>query len=291
MTLEQLQTEDWSDITSGTYGPPDEVLASLQQLAFHTEDVSFTTDEFCCEIYHQGDVYETTVRAIPYLIELIRSPAKPHQRLHADLLVGLAFFYTGCGVDYYRPHALGETRSVPDITLQVETAVRQGLDTYLTCCSDSRQEVQLAALVLLGCLQEDAEYILPYVKARIKMETAPVQRAALFFCYGRLASSEERETVLYAHFADTEELPAVRMMLALTLGETEENLLSTVLSSRFYTTQHAIQEAVHEYLKPIIAQYGESDYDPWEEWFSQIVYSVDSLDVALETILGTIEED
>ena len=291
MSIESLKTDDWSDITSGVYGPPDEVLAQLKKLVFETDNVSFTVTEFCNEIYHQGDVYETTIRAIPYLIELIRSPAKPHQRLHADLLGGLAFFYTGCGVDYNHTHDLDEAPSVSDITHRVEEAVRQGISVYLNCCNDPRREVQRAAILLLGCLQEDAESLLPYVRARVKTETDPVQRAALFFCYGRLARQEERATVLYPHFADTEEPPAVRMMLALILGETEDALLSSVLSGRFYTEQDAILEVVHEYLEKIIAVYGEPDYDPWEDWFDQIVCSADSLDVALETILGTIEEN
>lgn len=256
MSFEDLKTADWSDITSGTYVSPREVLIQLWQLVFKTDTTSVTVNSLSEEICHQGDVFDTTVRTIPYFIELLRSMTRSHQRLHQDLLMSLAGFYTLCaGADY---NLSGETQAAERaearhrITLQVRNAIRQGRTVYLSCCNDPRLDVQRTALLLIGCLKEEADFFLPYLSERIT-ETTLADKSALFFCYARLAAFEERQSVLLPCFLNTKAPFPVRVVLAFILGETEDDKLFPLISGFPCPEQVQIPSSVREFLETYAA--------------------------------------
>ena len=258
MTLEDLKTADWSDITSGTYASPRDVLTQLRELAFKTDTTSVTVNSVGEEICHQGDVFETTARTIPYFIELLRSTLPSHQCLHKDLLMSLAGFYTLCqGADYnlYKETQITERAEARQrITLEVRNAIRLGCEVYLACCDDPRSDVQRAAFLLLGDLKEEAGFFLPSLRERIATGITPAQKPALFFCYARLAPFAERQSVLLPRFLDTEETFLVRVVLAFILSETEEDKLFPLLSGLPCPGQDQIPFSVREFMEKFVAR-------------------------------------
>lgn len=280
VTLDDLKTAGWSDIRSGCYGSPEEVIELLSLLSFDSEDPRIdAVSEFGGSVYHQGDVYETTARAIPYVVEIIRSSEKRHLRLHAELLGWLAIFFGGVGVNYYK-----KPRETETVIRDVRQAVVAGLPAYLARLDDTRGDVRRMVLLLLGCLHNESQQILPLVQERYSVAINPVDRAAMLFCVGRL-SPTDRQTLLFPRFTSLGEDEIVRLMVAINLAENKDDPLNPTLSKSFADDEPESPEEVRSYLRQILADYGKPRRSELDEQFAKIVVGED-LDVTIETLLG-----
>jgi hypothetical protein len=97
--LEDLDAMDWGRL-SHAYGEAADVPEMLRGLASDDRDVRENAlDGLFWAIHHQGTIYEATAPAMPFLLELVRSPEVQDRDRILDLLAAIA---GGCG--YLQAH-------------------------------------------------------------------------------------------------------------------------------------------------------------------------------------------
>src|SRR4029450_10547394 len=97
--LERLDEIDWTSLESGL-GPATEVPQLIRALLSTSEEVRGQAYfDLHSTIVHQGTVYESSVEAIPFLIELLKAPTVPDRE---QLVLLLAAITEGTG--YYLVH-------------------------------------------------------------------------------------------------------------------------------------------------------------------------------------------
>jgi HEAT repeat protein len=90
MMLESLEKIDWSALDHA-YGKAGDVPGLLRGLLAEDEDTRREAlYELCGTIWHQGTVYEASPFAVPFLLEMLRSPDTPDKAGIAMLLAELA---------------------------------------------------------------------------------------------------------------------------------------------------------------------------------------------------------
>ena len=98
--LEELDQIDWGTLCHA-YGPADDVPGLLRALTSSDKAIRDNAIyELYGNIWHQGTVYEATAYAVPFLIELLNSPATPDRSSIAGLLASIA-----AGSGYLEVHA------------------------------------------------------------------------------------------------------------------------------------------------------------------------------------------
>ena len=128
-----LDDIDWSALEHA-YGPAADVPAMLRALvSAEQEERDEGLDGLWGAVHHQGDVYDSTIAAVPFVIRLALDPAVPAR---ADLLQLLA--------------SIGE--SVP-------AAVADGLDGFLDALADPDEAARCGAAAVLGVCRERQEEI------------------------------------------------------------------------------------------------------------------------------------
>lgn len=276
ISLDDLKTADWSDIESGVYGTHEEVLEYLRILAFDPQSEDVFEDLFTA-IYHQGDVYETTARAIPYLIEILRSEEVAHREFHARLLLAFAFFYGGGGVDYHLT-----PRGASHITTPVQTAITDGLADYSSKLLDSSADIRFAALLLLGAISERSAGILPDVYKHLDGTIEPMERAASIFCIGRLLSDNEKINFLSPFFRDEDEIKITRVLSALLLAESANSPLPSHIGGVPVAIPSPVRDESIAFLQRKLLSYGEDSFAQLEKDWNSVVCETEDLGLAIE---------
>jgi hypothetical protein len=89
MLLNKLDDVPWSALTHA-YGSAADVPALIRSLA-SSDDVERRDahDELHTNIWHQGTVYEATIHALPFLVELLRDPSTPDRGALAELIASI----------------------------------------------------------------------------------------------------------------------------------------------------------------------------------------------------------
>lgn len=168
--LAGLEQIPWHDLHHA-YGPADDVPNLLRLLLSDDKNVrDGAWEELYGNIWHQGDVYQATSYAIPFLIRMLDSDAVPDKH---SLLAFLEAIATGHPWLSKRQTWMKSVLAEQGRDFQAEIdlarlytdrareAVAEGLDTYLACLHHPAPIVQEAASALLDALPGHAAHIRP----------------------------------------------------------------------------------------------------------------------------------
>jgi hypothetical protein len=168
---------DWASMHHA-YGPAAEMPEVIRGLVAEKKKVrSWAQDCMWGGIHHQGDVYECTLRAVPFLLEAAAAPGLPGRAEVLRLLASIG----SVEVDDLGmlPESGGRWRDA-------QPAVARGHSTFLTLLADSRKTVRRAAPeVLLVCRDRTAETVRA-LRDRLAVEKDVATRAAIIGAVGTI---------------------------------------------------------------------------------------------------------
>lgn len=105
--MEKLDEIPWSQLHHA-YGPAADVpdlIRALSSADPQQRDAAF--HELFGNIWHQGTVYEATIHALPFLIELLRQQSVPERQelalLVASILAGKGYYQVHASIDIVNP--------------------------------------------------------------------------------------------------------------------------------------------------------------------------------------------
>ncbi len=164
--LDKIDDVRWSDLQHA-YGAADDVPQLIKALLSpREEDRRKSLRELWSNIFHQGTRYSATLRAIPFLFELLGDPAVADRHLVVYLLVSLA---VGCEDEYlpfgfptskYRPILApaparssvprsSESTPSPQIHLACYQCVNANAKIFASLLSDDCEELRIASAYAL----------------------------------------------------------------------------------------------------------------------------------------------
>lgn len=187
--LEGLGKLDWSAL-SHAYGTAEDVPDLLRALASREAlERRRALDELYSCLVHQGDRYEATARAVPFLFELLDHPEVMDKPEIVWLLNGCAIGdhvgYLPGGLDT-GPWRSTSTRSAAWM-IDAYDAVRQRLPTLVRLAEDPDPKLRLAATFALAWFREEAAYSISVVGRRVDWESDLLLRANAVLTLGLLA--------------------------------------------------------------------------------------------------------
>lgn len=200
--LTGIEEVDWASL-GHAYGPADDVPALLLGLASpDPSERECALDGMYGAVHHQGDVYDSTLACIPFLLELVADPAVPDRGGIVELLTSIG------GIelddeddDLDGPSGLDQDDAdfVPAANFAMASAaIAAGADVFLGLVDDTDPEVRLAAPVALASLHPDPARVLTLLRERLTVEPDTEVRLALVAAVGRIAlrhASLRAETV------------------------------------------------------------------------------------------------
>ncbi len=165
-----LELIDWEDLTHA-YGSAGDVPLMLMEL--NSDDPEVRDQAFSDaygNIFHQGDRYEATPYAVPFLLRILQRPGygAVDELLYylASLVVGYDSVYIpdgfGWEIERHR-RALEECRADPErqesaeyleAIVRITDEVRAGVDAYVGFLKEGDPEVRIAAAYVLAFLPE-----------------------------------------------------------------------------------------------------------------------------------------
>lgn len=171
------------------YGPADDVPQMLRGLA-SADPVERETalDGMYGAVHHQGDVYDSTLACIPFLLELVANPAVQDRGGIVELLTSIG------GIDLD-----GDDELDPDDEefeyaanyAMAASAVTAGADAFLGLVDADDRGVRLAAPLALATLHDDPELVLGLLRDRLGVEPDAEVRFACVEAAGRIALRHE----------------------------------------------------------------------------------------------------
>ncbi|MFF3453655.1 PBS lyase [Streptomyces sp. NPDC002730] len=171
------------------YGPADDVPQMLRGLASADPAERETAlDGMYGAVHHQGDVYDSTLACIPFLLELVANPAVQDRGGIVELLTSIG------GIDLD-----GDDELDPDDEefeyaanyAMAASAVTAGADAFLGLVDADDRGVRLAAPLALATLHDDPELVLGLLRARLGVEPDAEVRFACVEAAGRIALRHE----------------------------------------------------------------------------------------------------
>ncbi|MET9430488.1 MULTISPECIES: PBS lyase [unclassified Streptomyces] len=206
---------DWASL-GHAYGPADDVPALLRGLASDDPaEREAALDGMYGTVHHQGDVYDSTLACIPFLLELVASPEVQDRGCIIELLTSIG------GIDLGGDDELAaldpEDEEFEDAAnyAMASAAVAAGSDVFLGLLGDGDREVRLAAPGALASLHGDPARVLLLVRERLTVETDTEVRLALVEAVGRIAlryeSLRDETAEWLAWLTDAAQDPALRL--------------------------------------------------------------------------------
>ncbi|MFF8384563.1 PBS lyase [Streptomyces kanasensis] len=178
---------DWASL-GHAYGPADDVPALLRGLASDDPAERETAlDGMYGTVHHQGDVYDSTLACIPFLLELVACPEVQDRGCVVELLASIG------GIDLSGDDELQELdpedEEFEDAAnyAMAAAAVAAGADVFLALVGDGDREVRLAVPGALASLHGDPVRVLDLLRERLTVETDTEVRLALVEAVGRIA--------------------------------------------------------------------------------------------------------
>ena len=183
--LERLDEVAWSDLKHA-YGEASDVPFLIRELVSTDSE---RRDEALIELYgniwHQGTIYEATVHALPFLIELLADPSTPDRENVAHLVASVI-----SGNGYYLVHA--SSGIIPrDIDLdevlererEVVSAIRVGgekaISFLIPYLSHANPEIRAAVAGALACLKARADELAPLLQVALESEGDEMVRESI----------------------------------------------------------------------------------------------------------------
>lgn len=213
--LDQL---NWSK-TWDAYGKAKKVPGHLRALASAdpaTQDAAF--DELSYTIYHQGSVYPAATEAVPFLLEILRSPRVVRKapvlelmellaggQSYVDNHEGLTLFDGAVKRDAaFAARLEAERRDVPEL----HRRIRDGLATYLALLRDGPPLTRLrAASLMLALGPQSARQTVPALASAAVDDADPAVRAAALVAAVRLDAGAAEPLLRQRAEADADALP------------------------------------------------------------------------------------
>ncbi|MEU2107848.1 HEAT repeat domain-containing protein [Streptomyces sp. NPDC019507] len=178
---------DWASM-GHAYGPADDVPGLLRGLASRDPaDRETALDGLYTAVHHQGDVYDSTLACIPFLLELVASPEVPDRGAIVELLTSIG------GIDLDDDELDPEDEEFEDAAnyAMAAAAVAAGADVFVGLLDDPDAGVRLAAPCALAMLHGDPARVLALLSARLEGERDTEVRLALVEAVGRIALRHE----------------------------------------------------------------------------------------------------
>ncbi|MER5309250.1 PBS lyase [Streptomyces sp. NPDC002773] len=185
--LTGIEEVDWASL-GHAYGPADDVPELLRGLASADPAERETAlDGMYGAVHHQGDVYDSTLACIPFLLELVADPAVQDRGCLVELLTSIG------GIELDDDDELDELGSEGDDFIpaanyaMAAAAIAAGSDVFLGLASDPDPEVRLAAPCALASLHPEPARVLTLLRERLTVERDTEVRLALVAALGRIA--------------------------------------------------------------------------------------------------------
>ncbi|MEU4158339.1 hypothetical protein [Actinoplanes sp. NPDC026670] len=187
---------DWTSMPHA-YGPATEMPEVIRGLISKKKRIrSWAQDCMWGGIHHQGDVYECTLRAVPFLLEAAATPGLPGRPTILRLLASIGSAEID---DLGRlPETRGQWRAA-------QPAVAQGHQVFLELLGDDRKKVRRAAPEALLVHRDRTAETLAALQGRLTVEKDVAARAATIEAIGVIA---RRLRAGHLHGADFGELLA-----------------------------------------------------------------------------------
>ncbi|MGW1009208.1 HEAT repeat domain-containing protein [Streptomyces termitum] len=200
--LTGIEEVDWASL-GHAYGPADDVPALLRGLvSADPGEREAALDGMYGAVHHQGDVYDSTLACIPFLLELVADPAVQDRGCLVELLTsigGIELDDEDADLDGAGGFDPGDPESLPAANFAMASAaIAAGADVFLGLVDDPDAEVRLAAPVALASLHPDPARVLTLLRERLEREPDTEVRLALVAAVGRIGlrhSSLAAETV------------------------------------------------------------------------------------------------
>ncbi|WP_086828876.1 PBS lyase [Streptomyces sp. NRRL B-24572] len=196
--LTGIEEVDWASL-GHAYGPADDVPELLRGLASADPAERETAlDGMYGAVHHQGDVYDSTLACIPFLLELVADPDVQDRGCIVELLTSIG------GIELDDDEELDELDSEDEEFIpaanyaMAAAAIAAGADVFLGLVSDPDPEVRLAAPCALASLHPEPARVLTLLRERLTVERDTEVRLALVAAVGRIAlrhASLRTETV------------------------------------------------------------------------------------------------
>ncbi|MCT4354433.1 PBS lyase [Streptomyces sp. Je 1-79] len=189
--LTGIEEVDWASL-GHAYGPADDVPGMLRGLASHDPaERELALDGMYGAVHHQGDVYDSTLACIPFLLELVADPEVQDRGGIVELLTSVG------GIDLSGEDELDELDPEDEDFIpaanyaMAAAAVAAGADVFLGLVGDPDAEVRLAAPCALASLHPDPARVLTLLRERLTVERDTEVRLALVEAVGRIARRHE----------------------------------------------------------------------------------------------------
>ncbi|MEV6248387.1 PBS lyase [Streptomyces sp. NPDC051742] len=196
--LTGIEEVDWASL-GHAYGPADDVPELLRGLASADPAERETAlDGMYGAVHHQGDVYDSTLACIPFLLELVADPAVQDRGCIVELLTSIG------GIELDDDDELDELGAddeefIPAANYAMAAAaIAAGSDVFLGLVCDPDPEVRLTAPCALASLHPEPARVLTLLRERLTVERDTEVRLALVAAVGRIAlrhASLRTETV------------------------------------------------------------------------------------------------
>ncbi|MET9804112.1 HEAT repeat domain-containing protein [Streptomyces sp. NPDC006368] len=182
-----IEEVDWASL-GHAYGPADDVPALLRGLASgDAAEREMALEGMYGAVHHQGDVYDSTLACIPFLLELVASPEVQDRGCIVELLTSIGGIDLGGDDELDELDPEGEEFEDAANYAMAAAAVAAGADVFVGLLGDTDREVRLAAPGALASLHGDPARVLVLLRERLTVETDTEVRLALVEAVGRIA--------------------------------------------------------------------------------------------------------
>ena len=164
---------NWSELTHA-YGDASDVPELIESLQSDDEEErEEALDELYSNIWHQGTVYEATVKALPILIELYISK-------NVVDLDGLAFLIIliACGNGYHQVHNRDEKsdeinnliREEEEVVSQIRQIIEPYLDMFIPYLEHETDDIRIYTSCVFRLYPTHAQELLPHIVSALTKE-------------------------------------------------------------------------------------------------------------------------